>query len=281
MPSEKELEESNIHYLNWAETDKNLMLKVLEAYTINRGTDIVSTDYDIMDMLGCSHGVVKSSIVISNADFMVTKKMMIINEQILNDHPCIICEQYITDHTEEDLRDCIANLEEKIECMKSPNWIYDNSKCPLCALSAFDIVAIKDHKTVEQAEEITISQNKRRWGRKKKASGRTIDDCISVLEVDKEDMEQQKERKKQEHKMATWRRDHDEDGSEVSTEAKRASEEMQDDAKDELNTIAECHQLYPADEGKGIIRIDETIRNSIGVEIGDYVWVRPYRGYLP
>ena len=259
MPSEKELEESNIHYLNWAETDKNLMLKVLEAYTINRGTDIVSTDYDIMDMLGCSHGVEKSSIVISNADFMVTKKMMIINEQILNDHPCIICEQYITDHTEEDLRDCIANLEEKIECMKSPNRIYDNSKCPLCALSAFDIVAIKDHKTVEQAEEITISQNKRRWGRKKKASGRTIDDCISVLETDKEDMEQ----------------------SLKKLSSTNCGEEMQDDAKDELNTVVECHQLYPSDEGKGIIRIDETIRNSIGVEIGDYVWVRPYRGYLP
>ena len=239
----------------------HLRFRVLEAYTRDSGTDIARIDYDSMDMLGCSHGLDKSMIIISNTtlDTLTVERLRLSDDgkdeydrqQPEPEHPhqCIICEQYLTDHTEEDLRDCIANLEEKIKPLKNHNRIYNYSKC-ICG----DIIA--DHKTEEQKDsEIAIYENKRRWWHKKKSPLIMVFEfCIENIEVEKEEMQTLLEKLSNQY---------------------RKDEGMLDDAKDELNTVAECNQLYPSDEGKypRIIRINETIRNSIGVEIGDDVWV--------
>jgi transitional endoplasmic reticulum ATPase len=39
-------------------------------------------------------------------------------------------------------------------------------------------------------------------------------------------------------------------------------------------TVAKCLQLYPSNEGKGIIRVGSLVRNNAGVAIGDTVVVR-------
>ncbi len=39
-------------------------------------------------------------------------------------------------------------------------------------------------------------------------------------------------------------------------------------------TVAKCLPLYPADEGKGIIGIDDLSRNNSGIAIGDTITVR-------
>jgi hypothetical protein len=42
----------------------------------------------------------------------------------------------------------------------------------------------------------------------------------------------------------------------------------------EKRTVATCHLLYPSDQGKGIVRIDEVIRNNSATFIGDTVSIK-------
>lgn len=46
------------------------------------------------------------------------------------------------------------------------------------------------------------------------------------------------------------------------------------DVKGKGCAVAKCLPLYPSDEGRGIIRIDDLIRNNVGVAIGDMVVVK-------